>query len=226
MPAWQIVKEKRATFSATPEQDAKRPPARTRWRNLFLAGDWTATGLPATIEGALRSGETAARTVLARRNGKRNEHDRSHHCTRKSRNRRSGCRSRGQCHGRGPASRRPLGFRTGSRLHDSGRIRALRHFLGEPDDLELEAKIGRYLRRIQSKDHHGWACSTAGLRYSASVKAYYALKMIGDDINAAHGARARAIRAGAARRRSMSSPASSLRCSARAGTQCRRCRPS
>ncbi|WP_018076027.1 hydroxysqualene dehydroxylase HpnE [Novosphingobium nitrogenifigens] len=66
MPAWQIVKEKRATFSATPEQDAKRPPARTRWRNLFLAGDWTATGLPATIEGALRSGETAARTVLGK----------------------------------------------------------------------------------------------------------------------------------------------------------------
>jgi len=63
MPAWQIVKEKRATFSATPEQDAKRPPARTRWRNLFLAGDWTQTGLPATIEGALRSGETAARLV-------------------------------------------------------------------------------------------------------------------------------------------------------------------
>jgi squalene-associated FAD-dependent desaturase len=63
MPRWQIVKEKRATFSATPEQDAKRPPAATRWRNLFLAGDWTRTGLPATIEGALRSGETAARLV-------------------------------------------------------------------------------------------------------------------------------------------------------------------
>lgn len=63
MPRWQIVKEKRATFSATPEQDAKRPPARTRWRNLFLAGDWTQTGLPATIEGALRSGETAAHAV-------------------------------------------------------------------------------------------------------------------------------------------------------------------
>ncbi|WP_225883056.1 hydroxysqualene dehydroxylase HpnE [Sphingomonas aliaeris] len=60
MPAWQIVKEKRATFAATPEQDALRPPAATRWRNLFLAGDWTQTGLPATIEGALRSGETAA----------------------------------------------------------------------------------------------------------------------------------------------------------------------
>lgn len=66
LPAWQVVKEKRATFSATPEQDAKRPPARTAWRNLFLAGDWTATGLPATIEGALRSGETAAALVMAR----------------------------------------------------------------------------------------------------------------------------------------------------------------
>ena len=35
MPAWQIVKEKRATFAATPAQDARRPPAKTRWRNLF-----------------------------------------------------------------------------------------------------------------------------------------------------------------------------------------------
>ena len=65
MPRWQIVKEKRATFAATPEQNARRPPARTRWRNLFLAGDWTQTGLPATIEGALRSGETAAALVHA-----------------------------------------------------------------------------------------------------------------------------------------------------------------
>ncbi len=61
LPPWQIVKEKRATFRATPDQDAKRPPARTRWTNLFLAGDWTATGLPATIEGAIRSGQMAAR---------------------------------------------------------------------------------------------------------------------------------------------------------------------
>jgi squalene-associated FAD-dependent desaturase len=60
LPAWQIVKEKRATFAATPAQDALRPAAATGWRNLVLAGDWTQTGLPATIEGAVRSGETAA----------------------------------------------------------------------------------------------------------------------------------------------------------------------
>jgi squalene-associated FAD-dependent desaturase len=66
IPAWQIVKEKRATFAATPAQDARRPAAKTRWRNLILAGDWTQTGLPATIEGALQSGETAAALALKR----------------------------------------------------------------------------------------------------------------------------------------------------------------
>ena len=69
MPRWQIVKEKRATFAATPAQNARRPAAGTRWRNLFLAGDWTQTGLPATIEGALRSGETAARLAMGGRRG-------------------------------------------------------------------------------------------------------------------------------------------------------------
>jgi squalene-associated FAD-dependent desaturase len=66
LPAWQIVKERRATFAATPEQDALRPSTETRWRNLFLAGDWTATGLPATIEGAIRSGNKAAKLAIAK----------------------------------------------------------------------------------------------------------------------------------------------------------------
>jgi hydroxysqualene dehydroxylase len=66
LPPWQIVRERRATFAATPKQDAMRPPAETSWSNLVLAGDWTATGLPATIEGALRSGFLAARLVRER----------------------------------------------------------------------------------------------------------------------------------------------------------------
>ncbi len=63
LPAWQIVRERRATFAATPAQDAKRPGAATRWRNLVLAGDWTDTGLPATIESAIRSGNRAAALI-------------------------------------------------------------------------------------------------------------------------------------------------------------------
>ncbi len=65
LPIWQIVKEKRATFAATPEQNALRPGPKTVWKNLTLAGDWIQTGLPATIEGALRSGQTAARLACA-----------------------------------------------------------------------------------------------------------------------------------------------------------------
>jgi squalene-associated FAD-dependent desaturase len=65
LPPWQIVKEKRATFAATPAQDAKRPDSRTRWGNVVLAGDWIQTGLPATIEGAVRSGYKAASIVVA-----------------------------------------------------------------------------------------------------------------------------------------------------------------
>jgi hydroxysqualene dehydroxylase len=63
LPPWQIVRERRATFAATPAQDLKRPGAETAWRNLVLAGDWTNTGLPATIEGAIRSGNRAAELV-------------------------------------------------------------------------------------------------------------------------------------------------------------------
>lgn len=68
----------------------------------------------------------------------------------------------------------------------------LRHYLAEPEDLELEAGIGRYLRRVQG-DHGGWPLFHQGeFDISATVKAYFALKMIGDDIDAPHMARARA----------------------------------
>jgi hydroxysqualene dehydroxylase len=70
LPAWQIIKEKRATFAATPEEEARRPSPRTAFSNLVLAGDWTATGLPATIEGALRSGRAAAEAILAMRSSR------------------------------------------------------------------------------------------------------------------------------------------------------------
>ena len=66
LPPWQIVRERRATFEATPEQNALRPGPVTAYKNLFLAGDWTDTGLPATIEGSVRSGDRAADLVLSR----------------------------------------------------------------------------------------------------------------------------------------------------------------
>lgn len=52
-----VIREKRATFACTPAVERMRPGAQTPVRNLLLAGDWTATGLPATIEGAIMSGE-------------------------------------------------------------------------------------------------------------------------------------------------------------------------
>lgn len=55
-----VVKEIRATFSARPGLETRRPPAATRMPNLFLAGDWTQTGWPSTMEGAVRSGYRAA----------------------------------------------------------------------------------------------------------------------------------------------------------------------
>ena len=63
-----VVKETAATFSPEPGADRWRPPQRTPLPNLFLAGDWTATGWPATMEGAVRSGYLAAEAVLSRCN--------------------------------------------------------------------------------------------------------------------------------------------------------------
>jgi squalene-associated FAD-dependent desaturase len=63
LPPWRVVKEKRATFAATPAQQLRRPHATTGLQNCVLAGDWTDTGLPATIEGAIRSGLAAAKAL-------------------------------------------------------------------------------------------------------------------------------------------------------------------
>ncbi|KMZ13013.1 Phytoene desaturase [Candidatus Burkholderia humilis] len=64
LPPWQVVVEPRATFAATPSQEGLRAAAKTRWNNFTLAGDWMATGLPATLEGAIRSGQKAADALM------------------------------------------------------------------------------------------------------------------------------------------------------------------
>jgi squalene-associated FAD-dependent desaturase len=65
MPRVRVVKERRATFAATAAQELRRPPARTPLANLAVAGDWVSTGLPGTIEGAIRSGRAAAEVLRA-----------------------------------------------------------------------------------------------------------------------------------------------------------------
>lgn len=62
-PPCRVVKEKRATFAQTPDNIARRPKTQTKYRNLVLAGDWVDNGLPATIEGTIRTGLAAAKTV-------------------------------------------------------------------------------------------------------------------------------------------------------------------
>jgi hypothetical protein len=64
MPPFRVIKERRATIVANATQEARRPGARTDIENLALAGDWTDTRLPGTIEGAIRSGVTAVHVVL------------------------------------------------------------------------------------------------------------------------------------------------------------------
>jgi len=60
-----VIKEARATFSAAPGTESNRPGQKTAFQNLFLAGDWTRSGWPATMEGAVRSGYLAAEAVAA-----------------------------------------------------------------------------------------------------------------------------------------------------------------
>lgn len=64
LPPWRVIKERRATIAQTPDVVARRPGAETAITNLAIAGDWTDTGLPATIESAIRSGVTAAQLAM------------------------------------------------------------------------------------------------------------------------------------------------------------------
>jgi squalene-associated FAD-dependent desaturase len=66
-----VIKEVNATYSPRPGIDAYRPPSATAWPRVFLAGDWTSTGWPATMEGAVRSGYLAAE-ALTRAAGMKN----------------------------------------------------------------------------------------------------------------------------------------------------------
>ncbi|MHA1570384.1 MAG: hydroxysqualene dehydroxylase HpnE [Alphaproteobacteria bacterium] len=65
VPPYRIINERRATFAQTPAEVRRRPGSRTKYANLFLAGDWTDTGLPATIESAILSGHRAASLSMA-----------------------------------------------------------------------------------------------------------------------------------------------------------------
>lgn len=67
-----VIKEVNATFSPKPGIDRYRPTLQTPWPRIFLAGDWTATGWPATMEGAVRSGYIAAQGILAQTKTPRN----------------------------------------------------------------------------------------------------------------------------------------------------------
>src|SRR3982074_3525738 len=90
--------------------------------------------------------------------------------------------------------RRPDGhwvFELGADSHIPAEYVLLRHYLGEPVDAALQAKIANYLRRVQGA-HGGWPLVHDGeFDMSASVKAYFALKMIGDSTDAPHMVRAR-----------------------------------
>ena len=70
LTASRVIREPRATYSARPGLNRLRPGARTRYRNVYLAGDWTDTGWPATMEGAVRSGYRAAEAVAAAAQGR------------------------------------------------------------------------------------------------------------------------------------------------------------
>ncbi len=193
LPKWQIVKEKRATFAATPWKTPSGPPLAQPGAISF----WPATGpgpaCPPPLKGP--SGRAKRRRLWR--------------CANCLYSRAMNQLAPGDFIGVEGAIRaatdailaqqRPDGHWV-YELEADATIPAeyvlLVHYLAETPNLELERKIGVYLRRIQGA-HGGWPLYHEGVfDISATVKAYFALKMIGDDIEAPHMVRAReAIRA-------------------------------
>ena len=62
-PKYKIIKEKMATFVQSPKEIYRKPKMQTKYKNIFLAGEWVDTGLPATIEGAITSGNNVANYI-------------------------------------------------------------------------------------------------------------------------------------------------------------------
>ena len=175
-PPWQIVRSAGPHLPPHRSRDASRPASETSLINLFLAGDWTATGLPATLESksardiepgprefncgpphdARFCGDTACRLQMRRRS----------RCRRDARLLRL------------PAKTGHWVFELEADATIPAEYVLLRHYRGEPVDPVLEQKIANYLRRIQG-GHDGWLYHLGEFDMSASVKADFALKISG-----------------------------------------------
>ena len=182
VPPCRIVKEKRATFAATPAQDARRPAART------------AVGQPVPrrrLDRHRPAGDDRGRAAVGQQRPPLSFAAAPEACRRLSHGLDEDIDRAAQALTRRQRDDGHWVFELEADATIPSEYVLLRHYLGEPDDLELERKIAVYLRRIQG-EHGGWPLFHDGaFDISASVKAYFCLKMIGDSPDAPHMAKAR-----------------------------------
>jgi squalene-hopene/tetraprenyl-beta-curcumene cyclase len=203
VPVARIVKERRATFLASPEQARRRPGAATPWDNLVLAGDYTDTGLPATIGRRRSPPYPRARTArgASRAGAKRDERSMNEAVTAQPAAAKEGLVLPAEFDGAVARAVRFLLSRQKSDGHWVFELEAdvtipaeyilLQHYIGAVEPA-TETRLAAYIRGIQG-EHGGWPLFYGGkLDVSASVKAYFALKAAGDSPDAPHMARARA----------------------------------
>ena len=165
----------------------KRPGGETAWRNLVLAGDWTDTGLPATIEGAIRSGNHAAELIAAAKLNSNERHDPKKRDGSRPPHRGSDRCTAGDCSA--PTDIFCSSWRPTPPFRPNTCCCAI--ISASRSTPRWKQKIAVYLRRIQGA-HGGWPLFRDGeFDMSATVKAYFALKMIGDQPQAPHMHRAR-----------------------------------